>query len=182
MIACPLCNEQFVPHPCGHGRTKKFCSRTCKTRAANAARTPEQLDANRRGVRDRARAEAAKTGPSKMLVRYASAGATAGRAAVKHLARSLAAQERRAAGSYKDRLKKHINDHKMSMGCAVCGVASPAYILDLHHVDPKTKSFNPSKAKSIALADAEFLKCAVLCAVHHRMVENGDIPCPGVPA
>lgn len=58
--------------------------------------------------------------------------------------------------------------------CADCGQEYPSYVMDFHHRDPKTKSFDVSKAhtRSLKSLRAEIAKCDVLCANCHRIREH----------
>lgn len=87
----------------------------------------------------------------------------------------LAKLARASRLTFPQRLRQIIDEHKTSRGCQVCGLAEPAYVLDHHHVDPTTKLYSVARAKSYARLEAELAKCVVLCAIHHRMVEAGDI-------
>lgn len=65
-----------------------------------------------------------------------------------------------------------VREFKVSKGCAHCGEKHPA-VLELHHLDPKIKDFNPSDARGRKLFYEEADKCIVLCANCHRKVHYG---------
>jgi hypothetical protein len=93
---------------------------------------------------------------------------------------NMLARRRENARADRRELVAYLNEYKAAKGCVVCGVADPPYILDFHHVDPSTKEFVLSKAnKRSARVDAEIAKCVVICAIHHRMVEMGDVVLDG---
>lgn len=54
--------------------------------------------------------------------------------------------------------------------CESCGIKYPPYVMDLHHVEDKTKSINKIWASgSISALESEIKKCIVLCANCHRI-------------
>ena len=60
--------------------------------------------------------------------------------------------------------------------CLICGYKKFQGALDLHHLDPKTKSFalgDKGYTRSWAIVKAELDKCVLLCANCHREVEGG---------
>jgi hypothetical protein len=60
-------------------------------------------------------------------------------------------------------------EYKNSVSCE-CGESRP-WVLDFHHIDPKTKKFevsNGSRISSLRLLKEEITKCKVLCANCHR--------------
>ncbi len=59
--------------------------------------------------------------------------------------------------------------------CAKCGLKFPVVCMDLHHRDPKTKSFGiGARAMSYGpkKITAEIAKCDVVCANCHRIIEH----------
>lgn len=60
-------------------------------------------------------------------------------------------------------------------GCALCAEKEPCCI-DFHHMNPKEKEFNISKAcqeyKDLDSIKREIDKCILLCANCHRKVHN----------
>lgn len=71
---------------------------------------------------------------------------------------------------------EQIREWKSQRGCKVCG-ETYAMCLELHHLDPDEKEFNPSEgsAKSWDNFLKEAAKCVVLCANCHRKVHGGII-------
>lgn len=66
-----------------------------------------------------------------------------------------------------------INRYKEMKGCNRCKNKFRYYLLDLHHVDPKTKDINISKLvqrSSKNKLKEELKKCIVLCCICHREV------------
>ncbi len=84
--------------------------------------------------------------------------------------RDAQAARRRASGARVDAVK-------MAAGCAVCGRSAPAYTLDFHHLDPAEKTFSLAQigGRSWQTITAEIAKCVVLCAIHHKMLHQGDV-------
>ena len=72
----------------------------------------------------------------------------------------------------KRKFADEVRHFKVSKGCAHCGENHPA-VLELHHLDPKVKDFNPSDASGRKLFYEEADKCIVLCANCHRKVHYG---------
>ncbi len=65
--------------------------------------------------------------------------------------------------------------------CVVCGYSKCFRALEFHHTDPNTKEFAVSvqgTTRSWKRLIAEAAKCALICANHHREVEDGIIPSP----
>jgi hypothetical protein len=71
---------------------------------------------------------------------------------------------------------QRIRQWKSDRGCLVCG-ETYAQCLELHHIDPQEKNFDPSEGcnKSWETFLAEAVKCVVLCANCHRKVHGGVI-------
>lgn len=71
---------------------------------------------------------------------------------------------------------QRIREWKSEQGCKVCG-ENFAQCLELHHLDPTTKEFDPAEArnKSWNTFITEAAKCVVLCANCHRKVHAGHI-------
>lgn len=69
---------------------------------------------------------------------------------------------------------ERIRQWKSSHGCKCCGETF-APCLELHHLDPNEKDFDPAEGavKSWAVFMAEAAKCVVLCANCHRKVHHG---------
>lgn len=72
--------------------------------------------------------------------------------------------------------RKLIQRYKMFCGCRFCGIKIPE-VLDLHHINPSDKLFNPScmTKERYDVIRNELRKCAVICANHHRMIHAGII-------
>jgi len=65
--------------------------------------------------------------------------------------------------------------------CQVCGYNKYAGALDLHHIDPSTKTFgigDKGYTRSWEKVKAELDKCVLLCANCHREVESGILQLP----
>jgi Zn finger protein HypA/HybF involved in hydrogenase expression len=61
-----------------------------------------------------------------------------------------------------------IDEYKSKCSCGKCGDIRP-YVLDFHHLDPSTKSFNLGDAstKGIKAIEEELKKCITLCRNCH---------------
>lgn len=68
------------------------------------------------------------------------------------------------------RNRKVVQDYKYSKGCERCGYNACVAALDLHHRNPRLKTFELSdgKDRSVSVILAELAKCDVLCANCHR--------------
>lgn len=65
--------------------------------------------------------------------------------------------------------------------CQSCGYSRCIGALELHHIDPTTKSFGIGEkgyTRSWAKVQAELDKCVLLCANCHREVEAGILQLP----
>lgn len=82
-------------------------------------------------------------------------------------------------------IKTWINEHKISLGCKICGFREHASALDFDHRNPSEKSFTvasfSSKGWSLEAIKREVTKCDVLCANHHRMRHSGVLEESGRP-
>ena len=83
---------------------------------------------------------------------------------------------------YRQKGKDAVNAFK-SKPCAICNTCYPPIAMDLHHLDSSSKSGNVSQIRKIkgrAGIMQELTKCAVLCAVCHRLLHAGlvDLECP----
>ena len=67
------------------------------------------------------------------------------------------------------KLRREMTEYKVSKGCLHCGENHPA-VLELHHLDPLVKEFNPSDAGGRRRFYEEVEKCIVLCSNCHRKV------------
>ena len=85
----------------------------------------------------------------------------------------IEAQKKRAKSVY-CRNASRINEFKSS-GCVLCG-ETDIRCLDLHHVEPKTKTCSVSMLRSISESklEDELDKCVVLCANCHRKTHDGN--------
>ena len=66
--------------------------------------------------------------------------------------------------------------------CQSCGYNRCEAALELHHLDPKTKSFGIGEkgyTRSWLKVKAELDKCILLCANCHREIEAGILQLPG---
>ena len=93
---------------------------------------------------------------------------------------SEACRKRAERNRWRARHQDFIRDWKVAHGCHLCGPETvwPGYVLEYHHLDPATKSFELCDYRGDfgrARLQAEVAKCVVLCSNHHRMVEAGDI-------
>ena len=68
---------------------------------------------------------------------------------------------------------KIVQDHKKNKACYDCGGFYPAYIMDLDHLDPKTKIAKVSKLANQPISAkrilAEIAKTEIVCANCHRI-------------
>ena len=67
--------------------------------------------------------------------------------------------------------------------CEVCGYDKCVWALDLHHKDPKTKSFGigaKGYTRSWDAVKKEADKCALVCSNCHREIEAGITQLPDV--
>ncbi len=65
----------------------------------------------------------------------------------------------------------------------MCGYRKYQGALDLHHLDPKNKSFaigDKGYTRSWKKAEEELNKCILVCANCHRELEGGITQLPGV--
>lgn len=67
--------------------------------------------------------------------------------------------------------KEKVNEIKKQCKCQKCGETRP-YVLDFHHIDPKTKKFSIARMTSnnnhMEEIENEIEKCVILCANCHR--------------
>lgn len=75
--------------------------------------------------------------------------------------------------SYQEKARDFINDIKKTLSCSRCGFSGKDYpkVLDFHHRNPDTKSFELAKGcvYSFDKIKEEIDKCDVLCANCHRI-------------
>lgn len=71
---------------------------------------------------------------------------------------------------------QRIREWKSARGCCICG-ENYANCLELHHLDPSEKEFNPSEMYTFGWDSfmKEASKCVILCANCHRKVHGGII-------
>ena len=76
--------------------------------------------------------------------------------------------------------RKHYNKKRayvssLKTPCINCGESDPV-VIDFHHIDPSTKSFNLSNGtgKSYEAIAEEVKKCCCLCANCHRRLHDGQ--------
>ena len=74
------------------------------------------------------------------------------------------------------RRRRHLSRYKMNCGCYKCGFNESPHALDLHHIDPETKSKTVSAMLTHNLKDLinEVRKCVVICANCHRRLHAGE--------
>ena len=74
------------------------------------------------------------------------------------------------------RRRRHLNRYKVKCGCYRCGFNESPQALDLHHIDPETKSGTVSAMLTNKLKDliSEVRKCVVICANCHRRLHAGE--------
>ena len=74
---------------------------------------------------------------------------------------------------WRKKLKKEIDEYKLSKGCHECGYDKHSSALDFNHIDPTTKEFNVAEAWAIGIGRKriyeEIDKCEVLCANCHHI-------------
>lgn len=79
---------------------------------------------------------------------------------------------------YRDRGRQWVDAYKAERGCDVCGEKDPV-VLDLHHVDPKTKrkavAIGVLNSWSIDRLAEEAALCRVVCANCHRREHFANI-------
>lgn len=71
---------------------------------------------------------------------------------------------------YCKKIKKYIQNYKLSKGCAICGYDKCAAALDFHH-NGKDKTIGTGQAfgsRSLENVKKEIEKCDVLCSNCHR--------------
>jgi len=77
------------------------------------------------------------------------------------------------------RKQEYVNQYKQSRGCAICGYDQYAQGLELHHTGSEHTVTASAKARrggtnfvllSWVKLNEELSRCAVLCAVCHRLV------------
>ena len=75
----------------------------------------------------------------------------------------------------KDARRQLVNKFK-DKPCLHCGVKYPPCVMDLHHVDPSTKSFEVvPTGRGIQALTEEAKKCVCLCSNCHRLFHGGYI-------
>ena len=76
--------------------------------------------------------------------------------------------------------KKMVDDAK-SLPCVVCEKTYPPCVMDLHHVDPATKTSGIAELQrtaSYGILQEEIDKCVPLCANCHRLLHGGFVKLP----
>ncbi len=87
---------------------------------------------------------------------------------------------KRAVTERRRRLKVMLVEYKGGQ-CAICGYSRTPWALDLHHVDPKSKSFGLSVkglTRSWDKLKQEADKCMLICANCHRETHAGIAQLP----
>ena len=71
---------------------------------------------------------------------------------------------------------KLVQEHKKGKACYDCGGIYPSYVMDLDHLDPKTKVAKVSELAGQAISAkrilAEIAKTEIVCANCHRIRTN----------
>ena len=79
------------------------------------------------------------------------------------------------------RRKRLVDRYKMTYGCYICGYKKCTEAMDLHHVNPRTKTARIASMmrSKMSKLKAEIRKCVILCSNCHREFHAGitDIPC-----
>ena len=70
-------------------------------------------------------------------------------------------------------MRERVAAYKSRLGCSACGETDPV-VLDLHHVDPSTKTRTISSMYGMQWPklEQEISKCIVLCANEHRRLHH----------
>lgn len=80
----------------------------------------------------------------------------------------------RRNAEYRDGIRDWLRQFKETLRCSRCDTTD-SRVLEFHHRNPSEKSFNigdvTRRGVSIARIRAEILKCDVMCANCHRIVE-----------
>jgi hypothetical protein len=82
------------------------------------------------------------------------------------------------ACTYKNVYQRLIDAKEQHGGsCKVCGFNASLKALEFHHLDPFTKDFNISAAKSYGIEkfNKELEKCILVCANCHRQIHEGSV-------
>lgn len=78
---------------------------------------------------------------------------------------------------YRTKLKKRVNDYKLSRGCSVCGYNKCASALDFHHKGDD-KEFTVARGynnnMNFEKVKKEMDKCDILCANCHRELHEKE--------
>ena len=84
------------------------------------------------------------------------------------------------AREYRQKNRDYVAKYKMSKGCEICGFKAEHHCqFDLHHVDPKTKSYKGSHKSYDAgwsrdRIDNEISKCMVVCKNCHALESHNQ--------
>lgn len=79
------------------------------------------------------------------------------------------------ARDYRQSRRDYVSEYKLKRGCMLCGfIAKHTCQLDLHHVDPSTKTYKGDHKSydagwSLERIDAELEKCIVICKNCHAL-------------
>ncbi|MEX0649775.1 MAG: HNH endonuclease [Candidatus Andersenbacteria bacterium] len=93
-------------------------------------------------------------------------------------------QNIKAVAKRRRKLKAMVIEYKGGK-CMICGYTRSAAALELHHVNPKEKSFSLSKrglTRSWEKTKAEADKCVLICSNCHKEVHAGVTQLPQVIA
>ena len=89
---------------------------------------------------------------------------------------------KKAVAKRRRKIKEFADSYKGGR-CEVCGYSKCVWALELHHINPKTKSFGIGARGYTRSWDAvkiEADKCVLVCANCHREIEAGVTQLPGV--
>jgi len=84
------------------------------------------------------------------------------------------------AREYRQSRRDYVAEYKISKGCELCGfVAEHSCQLDLHHIDPSTKTYKGSHKSydagwSLERIDNELKKCIVVCKNCHALESHNS--------
>lgn len=71
-----------------------------------------------------------------------------------------------------DAKRQEIAEWKRVRGCTVCGESEP-WVLDMHHLDPKTKEGNPASSATLKTFLKHAEGCVLVCSNCHRKIHAG---------
>ena len=79
--------------------------------------------------------------------------------------------KRKSNDKRRKKYRDYLNRYKLERGCELCGYSEHFAALELDHIDPSTKLFDPSRGRDHPWEKflAELDKCRVLCSNCHRI-------------